>query len=78
MHLEHGEPTEAGEGFARKCGVEFDKIETTKRGNREILYYKKEDIGKRYRRATPRDDLRMGRVYGILGKSMEMGEVITF
>ncbi len=41
-----GEPTKAGEGFARKCGVEFDKIETTKRGNREILYYKKEEIGR--------------------------------
>ncbi len=44
--VKNGKPTKAGEGFARKCGVEFSKIETTKRGNREILYYKKEEIGR--------------------------------
>jgi len=44
--IKNGKATKAGEGFARKCGVEFNKISTAKKGDREILYYKREEIGK--------------------------------
>ncbi|NPA60107.1 MAG: glycine--tRNA ligase subunit beta [Epsilonproteobacteria bacterium] len=41
-----GEPTKAAEGFARKCGVSLDEISTATKGNKEVLYYKKELKGK--------------------------------
>jgi len=39
-------PTKAAEGFAKKCGVSLDEITKTTKGNKEVLYYKKEVKGK--------------------------------
>jgi len=41
-----GNPTNAALGFAKKCGVDLKQIKTAKKGNSEVLYYKKELIGK--------------------------------
>jgi len=43
--IKDGSPTGAGEGFARKCGVSFDKIERVDKGGREVLYFKEERVG---------------------------------
>jgi glycyl-tRNA synthetase beta chain len=40
-----GEITKAGEGFARKCGVEFDALSTMEKNGKEVLYFKKEEVG---------------------------------
>ncbi|HIC79015.1 MAG TPA: glycine--tRNA ligase subunit beta, partial [Sulfurovum sp.] len=40
-----GEITKAGEGFARKCGVAFDALSTAEKNGKEVLYFKKEEIG---------------------------------
>ena len=44
--IRDGEITKAGEGFARKCGVFFDKLDRATKNRREVLYFKKEEIGK--------------------------------
>jgi len=36
-----GVPTQAAEGFARKCGVTLEEITKTEKGGKEVLYYKK-------------------------------------
>jgi glycyl-tRNA synthetase beta chain len=41
-----GEPTPAAHGFAKKCGVSLDEISTATKGNKEVLYYKKNIKGK--------------------------------
>ena len=41
-----GKPTPAGNGFARKCGVGIDELGKAKKGNKEVLYYKKNVQGK--------------------------------
>lgn len=41
-----GNPTPAANGFAKKCGVSLDEITTATKGNKEVLYYKKEIKGK--------------------------------
>jgi len=43
--LKDGEPTPAGLGFAKKCGVEFDELGSIQKGNREVLFFKKEEKG---------------------------------
>ena len=43
--IRDGEPTKAAEGFARKCGVSFDELGRSEKNGREVLYYKKEEIG---------------------------------
>ncbi len=43
--LRDGKVTKAGEGFARKCGVAFDKLTTSTKNGREVLYFKKEEKG---------------------------------
>ena len=43
--IREGRPTPAGEGFARKCGVTFDVLERRRKGNREVLYYRREIPG---------------------------------
>jgi len=48
-----GVPTAAGEGFARKCGVSFEKLDRVKRGNREVLHYKKELPGETTEKLLP-------------------------
>ncbi len=40
-----GEVTKAGEGFARKCGVAFDELTTVEKNGKEVLYFKKEEVG---------------------------------
>ena len=44
--IRDGEITKAGEGFARKCGVSFDKLDRATKNGREVLYFKREEIGK--------------------------------
>ncbi len=46
MAFRDGVATKAGEGFAKRCGVDIGEISTTKRGDREILYYQREEIGR--------------------------------
>jgi glycyl-tRNA synthetase beta chain len=41
------EPTPAAHGFAKKCGVSLDEIGTAQKGSKEVLYYKKDVVGKR-------------------------------
>ncbi|MBU1666856.1 glycine--tRNA ligase subunit beta [bacterium] len=40
-----GKVTQAGEGFARKCGVSFDELSTMEKNGKEVLYFKKEEEG---------------------------------
>ena len=47
--IRDGEVTKAGEGFARKCRVSFDKLDRATKNGREVLYFKKEEIGKETR-----------------------------
>ncbi|MEA3492699.1 MAG: glycine--tRNA ligase subunit beta [Campylobacterota bacterium] len=44
--LRDGEVTKAGEGFARKCGVPFERLERADNGGREVLYFKREEEGR--------------------------------
>ncbi len=44
--IKDNKPTKAGEGFARKCGVEFKELDKAQKNGKEILYYKKEELGK--------------------------------
>jgi len=41
-----GEPTPAAHGFAKKCGVTLAELTTATKGNKEVLYYKKDVKGK--------------------------------
>ena len=41
-----GKATPAANGFAKKCGVSLDELSTTQKGNKEVLYFKKEIKGK--------------------------------
>ena len=41
-----GNPTPAGLGFAKKCGVSIDELSSIKKGSKEVLYYKKDVEGK--------------------------------
>jgi glycyl-tRNA synthetase beta chain len=43
--LKDGEPTGAGLGFAKKCGVAFEALERVEQKGREVLYFKKEEKG---------------------------------
>jgi glycyl-tRNA synthetase beta chain len=40
-----GEVTQAGQGFAKKCGVAFEELGRADNNGREVLYYKKEEQG---------------------------------
>ncbi|BFU78528.1 glycine--tRNA ligase subunit beta [Arcobacter sp. 15-2] len=42
-----GEPTGAAHGFAKKCGVSLDQVETKAKGKQEFLYYKSTVEGKK-------------------------------
>ena len=44
--IRDGKPTPAGEGFARKCGVAFEELQRLKKGDREVLYYRREVPGR--------------------------------
>jgi len=41
-----GEATPAAIGFAKKCGVSLEDLTSTMKGNKEVLYYKKDVKGK--------------------------------
>ena len=41
-----GKATPAANGFAKKCGVRLDELSTIQKGNKEVLYFKKEIKGK--------------------------------
>jgi glycyl-tRNA synthetase beta chain len=43
--VKDGVPTKAAEGFARKCGVEFDLLGRGEKNGKEVLYFKKEEKG---------------------------------
>ncbi len=43
--LKDGEPTQAAQGFARKCGVSFDALGRAEKNGKEVLYFKKEEKG---------------------------------
>ncbi|MDR1285113.1 MAG: glycine--tRNA ligase subunit beta [Campylobacteraceae bacterium] len=43
---EDGKPTAAAIGFAKKCGVDVDKLERAQKGDKRVLYYKKDIEGK--------------------------------
>jgi len=43
--LKDGVPTKAAEGFARKCGVDFDALGRGEKNGKEVLYFKKEEKG---------------------------------
>ena len=43
--IRDGEITKAGEGFARKCGVDFERLSTVEKSGKEVLYFKKEEKG---------------------------------
>jgi len=51
--IKDGNPTPAGLGFAKKAGVEFDKLSTKKKGDREFLYFKEEVEGKKTKDILP-------------------------
>jgi glycyl-tRNA synthetase beta chain len=48
-----GEPTPAAHGFAKKCGVSLEELSTAKKGNKEVLYYKKDIQGKSAKELLP-------------------------
>ncbi|MCF6340140.1 MAG: glycine--tRNA ligase subunit beta [Sulfurimonas sp.] len=41
-----GKPTPAANSFAKKCGVALEKISRINKGSKEVLYYKKDVIGR--------------------------------
>jgi len=43
--VKDGVPTKAAEGFARKCGVDFDTLGRGEKNGKEVLYFKKEEKG---------------------------------
>jgi glycyl-tRNA synthetase beta chain len=43
--IRDGEVTQAGEGFARKCGVSFEGLGRAQNNGREVLYFKKDEPG---------------------------------
>ncbi len=69
-----GKPTPAAIGFAKKCGVSVEELGRAKRGSKEILYYKKEIVGKPSREILPQM-VRTWLKSLHFGKSMRWGEV---
>lgn len=69
-----GEPTPAAHGFAKKCGVAIEDLATTVKDNKEVLYYKKDVVGK------PAAEL-LNEIIGMwissldFGKSMRWGDL---
>jgi glycyl-tRNA synthetase beta chain len=43
--MRDGVVTKAGEGFARKCGVDFEELGRGEKNGKEVLYFKKEEEG---------------------------------
>ncbi len=46
-------PTKAALGFAKKCGVDVEELQRAKKGDREVLYFKKEIKGKNSKDILP-------------------------
>jgi len=71
--IKDNEPTKAGVGFAKKCGVDFNKLERVKKGSREFLYYKKSVKGLETKELLP--DMVKSWVESMnFGKMMRWGE----
>ena len=51
--IKDGKPTKAGEGFAKKAGVEFEKLGRAKKGAKEFLYFKEEIEGSKTEELLP-------------------------
>lgn len=45
--IKDGTPTPAALGFAKKCGVEFSELSRAVKGDKEVLYYSKNVVGKK-------------------------------
>ncbi len=69
-----GKPTNAALGFARKCNISLDEISTIKRGDKEVLYYKREIEGKESKELLPSLIYRWLKSLDF-GKSMRWGEL---
>ena len=69
-----GKPTKAAEGFARKCGVSVEELGRAKRGDKEILYYKKEIPPKAAKEILPEMIVKWLKSLDF-GKSMRWGEL---
>ena len=69
-----GKPTKAAEGFARKCGVSVEELGRTKRGEKEILYYKKEIPSKEAKEILPEMIVKWLKSLDF-GKSMRWGDL---
>ncbi len=48
-----GNPTGAALGFAKKCGVDIEEIQTSQKNGKEVLYYQKEEKGQDSRDILP-------------------------
>jgi len=69
-----GKPTNAALSFAKKCGVEIEKLEKSQKNGKEVLFYKKEIKGK------PSSELLNDMLKAFLtslnfGKSMRWGDL---
>ena len=40
-----GKPTGAAVGFAKKCGVDLEEIQSSQKNGKEVLFYQKEEVG---------------------------------
>ncbi len=69
-----GKPTKAAEGFARKCGVSVEELGRAKRGDKEILYYKKEIPPKAAKEILPEMIVKWLKSLDF-GKSMRWGDL---
>ncbi|MDR3345631.1 MAG: glycine--tRNA ligase subunit beta [Campylobacteraceae bacterium] len=70
--FDEGKPTAAATGFAKKCGVEVGELGRAQKGDKKVLYYKKEIEGKASK------ELLEKMIHGFLkslnfGKSMRWG-----
>jgi len=48
-----GVATPAANGFAKKCGVTLNELSSTQKGGKEVLYYKKDVVGKASEKLLP-------------------------
>jgi glycyl-tRNA synthetase beta chain len=69
-----GEATPAAHGFAKKCGVSLDQLGRAQKGNKEVLYYKKDLQGKQSSELLP--EIISQWIHSLdFGKSMRWGDL---
>ncbi len=71
--IREGKPTPAGEGFARKCGVDFEALGRSEKGGREVLYFRREIPGSATEELLP-EMIREWVASMRFGKMMRWGE----